>query len=135
MASCADLSRILTRSIRLNFSSSHTIHFRKKLSTHKWCMANENKFLNFNFLKENLWCNLWLTWTMATSGLIMPLWNKSGISWRNIGVASALPSATAFLTLAAMKNEFDLNIPEWQNVQVSNHIVNNQFITKYYLQI
>lgn len=51
----------------------------------------------------------------ATSRLIRFLLNKRGISLRNIGVASALPSLTAERALAAKNNEFDLNIPTIQS--------------------
>lgn len=49
---------------------------------------------------------------MQTSGFTIFLVKSSGISERKIGIQSDLPSATGFLTLAAMKKDKDRNIPE-----------------------
>lgn len=51
------------------------------------------------------------TVTRATSMSIILRRNRWGISHRNIGIVSALPSLTAFLALAPRKREFDLKIP------------------------
>jgi hypothetical protein len=48
----------------------------------------------------------------ATSSCIFLVLNNSGISQRNIGKQSALPSRTACRALAARNNELDLKIPE-----------------------
>ena len=53
-----------------------------------------------------------LTDTNATSRLITFLRNKRGISLRNIGIASARPSITAFRELPPTKREFERNISE-----------------------
>lgn len=50
----------------------------------------------------------------ATSSRIFFDLNKSGISHRNMGRVSALPSFTALRALEARNNEFDLKIPEME---------------------
>ena len=66
----------------------------------------------------------------ATSSFMIFLLNMCGISLRNIGMQSALPSLTAFLALAARKKELERNIPEDLNKFVSQFIKTQHYYNK-----